>query len=756
MWKELQEFSGKSTLALELCKRQKEIKSMAKFSLVLLFQLRDKDVQMIQKVEDLFRHDDVSLQQSVTKEVINSCGKDVLFILDGFDELPDVLRKNSFFVNLIQGKHLPACTVLVTSRPSASANILQSINNYKYVEVLGFTQTQIEEYATSMLKDQPDVLEDFLKYIFVNPAIRGMMYIPLNSAIVLHIYRKNRAKGKTFPRTMTQLYTELCLVLLKKYLKEQNESDLLTDQLNTTDLGELPKNIKKQLCLLGELAFNGALSREITFEQLPSDCDDLGLLNVSTGLYLGRKSYSFLHLTLQEFLAGYYFSQLSPAEQELNFINNLIINDRFGLKQYEGHLDVMWRFVAGLNGFKNIGWKLVCDVSNWSRDTKHRTYTPFIIRCLFEVQNVKEIQTACDSILVSPQQCPEFYLRNHLDCYAAGYCVAVGGHKWKLNTVFTKGDEVLEMLCCGLKSAIGTISGSIFYLNLAGNSLTVAAMSYLRELQFMEILPQIRFLNLNSNKLDNCALDQFAEIVTSMVNLTNLTIGDNPIGEGGTVRFFQSLSQISTLTVLDLKEIKLGLADIQALSEMTTSTKCLTKLIIGDPGMSDESVSEMVKALLSPTILKNVTFCGIVWNSKCTDSFTLLKTNNNITALNFVGKFNYTFYLDPVIPIIAEALHVNKSLQTLRMPPYGGRDDVEEEVRITHESIIALSRMLKVNTTLKRLDIFAPLSCDDIAFLADALRFNYTLKKLNISNDRVTISHYSDSDSDEDTIETSY
>ena len=743
---------GKSTLALELCRRQKEIKAMAKYSLVLLFQLRDKDVQEIQTIEGLFHHDDISLQWSVTKEVIDCNGKNVLFILDGFDELPSNLRRDSFFVKLIQGKHLPASTVLVTSRPSASAEILQSVNDYKYIEVLGFTQNQVEQYAMSMLNDQPVVLEDFLKYIFVNPAIRGMMYVPLNSAIVLHIYRKNRTKSKTFfPRTMTQLYTELCLVLLIKYLKEKNESDpLITELLNTNNLGDLPESIKDQMFMLGELAFKGALSQEITFEQLPNGCDDLGLLNVSTGLYLGRKSYSFLHLTLQEFLAGYYFSHLSPVEQELKFVNNLVINDirsKSGIK-LRNHLDVMWRFVAGLNGFKNIGWGLAYDASNW-RWTKDRTSTPctpFLIRCLFEVQDVKEIKSACDSILITTE-CPNISLSlsNHLDCYAAGYCIAVSGHKWNLNMCFIEGNEVLEMLCCGLKSA-ENISGSILDLNLAGNSLTVAAMSYLRELQTIGILPQIHFLSLCDNKLNNCAFDDFAEIVTSMVNLTSLRVDGNPVGGSGMVKFFQNLPQISTLTELHVEDINLDLTDIQALSEMMASIKCLTKLNIGDPRMLDKSVIEVVKVLLSPTSLKDVTFRGIFWTHKRAENFALLKKNNNIANLTFERNYDHDFILDPVIPAIAEALHENKSLQILKMPPCNHPDDVEDDVNIRHESIVVLSRMLRVNTTLKRLDVFVSLTCEDIAFLSDALRFNYTLQTLNVGNRRIHVSRCSDED----------
>lgn len=144
-----------------------------------------------------------------------------------------------------------------------------------------------------------------------------MMYIPLNSAIVLQIYKMNRiTTGKHIPRTMIELYTDLCLALLRKNLEERNHP--LASQVSCdTALDDLPKCIKDQVILLGELAFEGALKQEISFTKLPNGCNDLGFMNVSTGLFLGGKSYSFLHLILQEFLAAYYFSQLPPNEQKI-------------------------------------------------------------------------------------------------------------------------------------------------------------------------------------------------------------------------------------------------------------------------------------------------------------------------------------------------------------------------------------------------------------------------------------------------------
>ena len=124
---------GKSTFALELCRRQKEIESMKKYSLIILLRLREKEIQNIQTVGMIFEstcQHDKYLQQCLSKEVTTRGGEKVLFILDGFDELPIHLRNDSFFTELIRGKYLPACTVLVTSRPSASADLLQCIKDY--------------------------------------------------------------------------------------------------------------------------------------------------------------------------------------------------------------------------------------------------------------------------------------------------------------------------------------------------------------------------------------------------------------------------------------------------------------------------------------------------------------------------------------------------------------------------------------------------------------------------------------------------
>ena len=750
---------GKSTFALEICRRQKEIKAMEKYSLVVLLRLREKRVQDIKEISDLFYHGDSDLVKAVTEEVVGCEGRDVLFVLDGFDELPTNLREHSFIVELIQGKHLPESTVLVTSRPSATADLHLTVDKAeidKHMEILGFTHDCIKEYADSMLSDQPDVHEDFLKYISDNPAIHGMMYIPLNCAIVVEIYKTNRTTSKPVPRTLTQLYTELCLVLLRKYLIEK--CDPLADNL-PDDIEDLPKDIKQQLIKLGKLAFEGALEKEIVFEKLPDGCDVLGFMNVSTELYMGRKSvvsYSFLHLTLQEFLGAFYFSQLQGAEQKLLFIQNMIFNSEARHAFYPriscNHLDVMWRFVAGLTGLKNIGCQLLhkatSRISLRLFQQNVIDYDRLFLQCLLEIQNEPRIRQICDTII-----CKEHIIHVHdksfcatatspFDCYAAGYCAAASGRKWRVETAM-KGNETIKMLGCGLQS-VQNICGHLNSLFLHRTSLTLEAINHLSCFPSV-ILNQLCELNLSDNILKKEAFDCLADILPCMLNLSSLDVSNNPCGHGGMVRILQKLL-LTKIKTLNLIEMNIGIGDIQALSQLINPTSSLKELNIGDEDMFSETVTLLVDTVLSPSSLETLGLWEINWTEESANKFKLLEVNKNLTKLKFalmermyLGRLEEHVCftkLSLVAPHVAQALCTNVSLKVLEMPSYCRHLQffrLDQYSGIGSKGVMELSTMFRVNSTLETLELFGySLTKDDIFKLDNALKQNKSLKHLHL------------------------
>ena len=665
---------GKSTCVGELCRRWNEINGLKKYSLVILLRLREKQVQEAQNIEDLCFHRSRKLRQAVAAEIEDCEGRDVLFILDGLDELPDSLRRQSVFVELIQGTYLSHCTVLVTSRPSATADFLTIAQPqlHKQIEVIGFTQECIEQYAKAFFDSQQQILNDFLTYISTHPTIRSMMYIPLNCTIAVEVYKHNRTANRPIPQTMTQLYVEMSLTLLKRHL---GEDDPLAKHL-PKKLGDLPPQLLKLFKALAKLAFDGLVKSEVVFHELLVDFVHFGFINSPTELYLGEKasiSHSFLHLTLQEFLAAFYISQLSQSDQK---------------NVFEKHCetagwDVVWRFVAGLSGFHGIGWEVV-----QSRRGRHknRSVKLFLIHCLYEAQE----NVDCDSVLEDSEIIT--LVSSAFDCYAIGYCVANSRSMWDLffNTNSSLGGTIVEMLKHGLCSPCKSPPRK----------------------DHMNILK----LSLPSCGLNSAACNQLADVIPLMINLQFLSIRFNPAGDGGLVKFLHSLSHLKRLHRLYMDRTNIGCSDFEAL----TLPSSLKELWIGEDDMSPECSELMFKKVLSPSSLERVVFFEVNWTDQAA---TLLEENNNLIELEQWYNHSNTSSL----AILAKALHKNSYLKSLSF-------DAEFDDPLSDGIVTLLSDMLKFNHSLEMLDFYPDytLKHHQLFTLNNALQSNHTLKQLTV------------------------
>ena len=145
----------------------------------------------------------------------------MLLLFEGHDELPEELRtESSVFLDVITGRKLPEATVLITSRPQASEFLRRECkeNISQHFEILGFTKTNIQSYIESTIPDDPPLLADLKKCISCYPHISSLMYIPLNSAIVVEVYRNSKKNETLVPKTMTELYSSLVRSLLLCHL----------------------------------------------------------------------------------------------------------------------------------------------------------------------------------------------------------------------------------------------------------------------------------------------------------------------------------------------------------------------------------------------------------------------------------------------------------------------------------------------------------------------------------------------------------
>ena len=238
---------GKSTFAWKLCHKWGKGKLLQQYQLVVLLRLRDETVQAAKNISDLFRYHKRHIQEAAVEEIQDTGAKGMLLLFEGYDELPEELRKKrSVFLDVIRGRELPEATVLITSRPWASEFLHKKCKEQisQHIEILGFTKDDIQSYLESTIPSDPSLLADLKKYISCYPHINSLMYIPLYCVFVVEVYQNNRRNEGLVPKTMTELYFSLVRDLLRCHYND----DLEVHSFN--DLSKEAPDVYQQLCIL--------------------------------------------------------------------------------------------------------------------------------------------------------------------------------------------------------------------------------------------------------------------------------------------------------------------------------------------------------------------------------------------------------------------------------------------------------------------------------------------------------------------------
>ena len=473
---------GKSTFAWELCRRWERGEIAQQYKLVLLLRLRDDRISKAQKLRDLLYHPENSVGDVVKADLIKTFGDKCLIILEGFDELPDACRtESSIFLELINGQLLPLATILVTSRPWATSALVDMChhNIFKHIEILGFTETQIEEYVRSAFTDEKNPendqmqekdIEDTMTYIATYPQIKACMYIPLNSAIVVSVYQESKAGRCILPKTLTELYYALTQTLLLRYLRGHPVHKRIRHIQSLEK--DLPQEVYEQLLEISEIAYNGICkdwgdSVQLIYSDLLPTFETLGLMQSVSQMYVTqgvKVSHNFLHLTVQEFLAALHISNMTPEKQLEHF-----------KRHKEGRFRVVLRFLSGLTKLLNISLEhrrallekprshptpkqrlASMNPHNVSaQDTSYTQMKPDLsvslhpLNWLFETQSSDVIKAWLQDKTIEfkfPRQ------MSPLEYYSAGYCIAHSSARWVLTIQEHKEETDLKMFCDGITS----------------------------------------------------------------------------------------------------------------------------------------------------------------------------------------------------------------------------------------------------------------------------------------------------------------
>ena len=656
---------GKSTLAWELCRKWEEFSCMKRYSLVVLLRLREEEVQQITNVSGLFCFYESEDKGALAKEVTGSQGRGILFILDGFDELPKQLQRKGFLLNLIQGWVLPESTILVTSRPSATGELLTSCRPLiqKHVEVLGFTQERVEAYAKSIFSSEPEKLEKFKAYISAskNPAINSLMYVPLNAAIIVEIYCGCNSEH-LLPHTLTELYTQLCLTVLNRHFRIQNPS------ASIQKFEDLPPDLYQHFLHLSKIAYEGFRNEEIIFQSISPNLEHFSFLDsVSSLCGGGGVSYNFLHLTVQEFFAAYHISHLGSSGLE--------VFQQYGKAQ---RWNVVWRFVAGLTKFRCYEGHI--DESIFIEE--HSKHGVFLVQCLFEAQSAEYLS----SILRSSANIRVFS-RTALDAYALGYCIANFPIEVPWNVKLFYGDGL--HLACGLNTRIPSV-GIIkeFHLQNSKFDFTDFQTDHLRGTAALHLI---------DCKLSNTDMVHLSELIPHLPCLEELDVScnDGIITKDGFLKVLHQLSSDNS-NVISLTCDACDEVDLVDSHDHFTAFKRLIHPSFGKLehlGLVDygEWNSKCADLLSAPSSLKSLELmtCNLPPHALH------LKKNTRLTRLRVASGSTIT---DHEVAALIDIVKHNRTLEELVLAPFDTRSDCIAALR-------HLFSALHENSTLQKIEV---------------------------------------------------
>ena len=360
---------GKTTLSHKLCKDLYSQSLPNQYSLVLLVELRrlrlyldsyEADIDLRFLLREFQR---VLNLPELCQSLEERDGEGVALILDGFDEVPDQLGSSFLLSDLLScdNPYLSKCDVFVTTRPSRIPDLISLIQQpHCHVEILGFTDTDINEYIKSFFagvypKDRSkamDVSDKVIQHLTGRPLVRGMCRIPRVLEIICKV--QDHMGSDPLPGTTGGIYSKyICHELSKCHnsLKRPIESVL-----------NVPENQFPGFYPLCEVAYKCCIDRK--GQRLILTDDDLGdvkryldkrgsIYNLLFSEYVDEISpivsvfYQLNHKTVQETLAAVHIAMQSEPDQEM------IWKEEF----HRPEMAEVWKVYCNLTKLKNVDLK---------------------------------------------------------------------------------------------------------------------------------------------------------------------------------------------------------------------------------------------------------------------------------------------------------------------------------------------------------------------------------------------------------------
>ncbi|XP_059507528.1 NLR family, CARD domain containing 5 [Stegostoma tigrinum] len=593
--------TGKTKLMHKVCYEWAQ-GTLSQFQYVFLFEFRQlnlitNSIDLKSMLFDLFLQPERN-SHAVFRFIIGNPEK-ILILFDGFDEFVGKafvhtsavssdpmtpLSVGELFSSLYNGKLLPGCTILITSRPKDVLSLPLDVVS-QVGEVSGFNESKIEEYARRFFKDSKQN-HRAICHLRANRKILNMCYIPATCWIVFLCLERLLTPCTVepkLPHTMTQFYIKMLTVFLSKGTRCKQTSDSTETRL----LNKHRENIHG-ICNLAMKGLQASKSvfylRDLLSEKITNFASSYGFLTtfeVKTIDQYQENGHAFVHLTLQEFLAALH--QMIDST-----ISDQILKSRFYLKSKwtskndmkNEFTDAVHIFLSGLasKGCKQFLSTLANKSEKWVQRKQRAILQnlrklattnltgPKIIElchCVYETQD-------CDLAWeVAAQLKSKFELRNFrltpadvtvltfvINSGASCICLDIGGCAMDLECVTILGTckniEVLvfksrkyEDRFAGTLSEIIPKVGSLKKLILTSCSISVKGITHLSSA--LKACHHLEEINLQDNELGDAGIAALVDVLPEMESMRKIEFGNNNFTVDGILGIANTINTCSNI-----------------------------------------------------------------------------------------------------------------------------------------------------------------------------------------------------------------
>ena len=687
--------------------------SFPNFKLLLFLRCCDVSGSIWEAIDDQLLPKDIEKDAKENFfKFIRANQSQVLLVLDGLDEAPSNLSK--MFTDLVQGRELPKCHIILTSRQEAGVSVSKYCDTL--LHMTGFSPENSQSFITRYFDGREALGQRLLSETRRKEELLELTAHPLTTALLCLLCDDYEGD---LPSSKTELYLEITSCVLRRFRQKKGFSNVE---------GDLIDFHKDDVERLGRLAWKGLTEDQMYFKrnELGGSANEIPVfefLSVHTNRSKRRPSldYAFIHRSFQDFFAGYFLaSQILSGEMSPEI---LFPEDRSYFKYELAHF-----FAFGIISLKSEE-RATCFMNTIVTNINQRLDLPiltnyllyFALKCIRDCSVVSStLSSKLLHLLGTKLQCHTLVIfDNRCDIPLLAEALRVNTILKELSMpwpLYSPGDICAVSLAKTLQ-----VNQTLVKINLT-NKLT-SAVGVQQLVDALMVNSTLRDLSLAGSMLEDDSAEILAEYLKANKALVCLNLGANGITDHGAIFLAESLRRNTSLEVLVLAgNLSFGNPGVLSLCETLKINNTLAKLDLSGSSLDDDGVKSLLKTVRDGTTLTDLNLSDMkMITKKSIRSFAeFLRVDSSLISLGFKGNEVSV----GGARLIAESLKVNKTLKRLEL----SRNDIRAP------GAHVLSEALKVNTVLVFLDLSQnALRARGAQLLSGGLGVNSALTHLDLS-----------------------